>query len=383
MKLKAKPQPLAIITKYTPLVSRFGIVTEGGSRTQFYYTNDGTYIPSRAVTPLKLRAWLNVVDPDGIIPNGDKSSSLTVTWYEGSYSTQITASTSGYTLNSDGTLLVKKDVSPSTPIQILVRAVYNDTRNGNTLVYEDRITLNSVNKTDSSLTINVDQPSKITFDPMTDDGDITINAQLRLGNNAVEDAHAKYWWYLVNGGVETLIDTLDTAIEYVSGQGTKTLNVNAMYTNFSIFRVKAAYYSGTAPDTPPDNAPYADVALVYKLPMVTAEVYSPNGSTLRSTETAKTFICRLRTNNRILTDAEVAEHYLIKWSKRPVVAGGTASHVSDGASISIKAADLKLTNRQAMNVYPEVYSRGAYGYVVDADGKAVTTSSGKVILART
>ena len=383
MKLRVKPQPLAIVTKYTPLVTRFGIVSEGGSRTQFYYTNDGTYIPSRTVTPLKLKAWLNVVDPDGIIPNGEKSSAMTVTWYEGSYSTQITASTSGYTLNSDGTLLVKKNVAPSTPIQILVRAVYIDTRNANTLVYEDRITLNSVNKTDSSLTIKVDQPNKITFDPMADNENVAIKAQLLLGNNAVEDAHAKYWWYLVNGGVETLIDQVETAIEYVSGQGSKTLNVNAMYTNFSIFRVKAAYYSGIVPTAPPDNAPYADVALVYKLPMVTAEVYSPNGSTLRSTESAKTFICKLRTNNRILTDEEVSEHFLIKWYKRPIVAGGTVSHVSDGASISIKATDLKLTNRQAMNIYPEVFSRGAYGYVADASGKAITNNAGKLILART
>jgi len=383
MKLKAKPQPLAITTSYTPLVTRFGIVTEGGSRTQFYYTIDGSYIPSRAVTPLKLRAWLNVIDPDGVLGNGDKSSQLTVTWYEGSYSTQITASTSGYTLNSDGTLLVKKNVEPSNPIQVLVRATYKDTRNGNTLVYEDRITLNSVSKTDSSTTVRIDQPSKLTFDPMTDDELITINAELLLGNNVVGDANAKYWWYLVNNGVETLIDQLDTAIEYISGQGTKTLKVNAMYTNFSIIRVKAVYYTGTAPTSPASNAPYADVAIVYKLPMVRAEVYSPNGSTLRSTETSKTFVCRLRTNNRILTDAEVAEHYLIKWYKKPMVAGGTASHVSDGATISIKAADLKLTNRQAMNVYPEVYSRGAYGYVVDASGKAITNSAGKLILART
>lgn len=383
MKLKAKPQPLAITTSYTPLVTRFGIVTEGGSRMQFYYTNDGTYIPSRAVTPLKLKAWLHVVDPDGVLGNGDKSSGLTVTWFEGSYSTQITASTSGYTINSDGTLLVKKNIEPSNPIQILVRATYKDSRNGNTLVYEDRITLNSVSKTDSSMTLRVDQPSKITFNPMTDEKIITINAVLLLGNNVVDSVNAKFWWYLVNNGIETLIDRLDTAVEYVSGQGTSTLKVNAMYTNFSIIRVKAAYYMGTVPTDPSDNAPYADIAIVYKLPMIRAEVYSPNGSTLRSTESAKTFICKLRTTNRILTDAEVAEHFLIKWYKKPIVAGGTASHVSDGATISMKASGLSLANRQAMNVYPEVYSRGAYGYIVDSNGKAVTDSNGKLILTRT
>ncbi|WP_029328918.1 hypothetical protein [Bacteroides sp. 14(A)] len=71
---------------------------------------------------MKLKAFLSIVDPDKIISNGDKSSQLTVTWYENSESTQITSENSNYTLNADGTLLVKKNVSPTTPVQILCRA---------------------------------------------------------------------------------------------------------------------------------------------------------------------------------------------------------------------------------------------------------------------
>ncbi len=74
------------------------------------------------ITPMKLKAFLSIVDPDKIISNGDKSSQLTVTWYENSESTQITSENSNYTLNADGTLLVKKNVSPTTPVQILCRA---------------------------------------------------------------------------------------------------------------------------------------------------------------------------------------------------------------------------------------------------------------------
>lgn len=383
MKLKAKPQPLAIVTSYTQLVTRFGLVAEVGSRVQFYYTNVNEFIPSRAVTPLLIRPYLNVADPDGVIPTGDKSSSLTMTWFEDSYDNQITSSTEGYTINSDNSLTVKKDVLPSSPIQILARGIYMDTRNGNTLTFEDRMTLNSVSKSDNSLSIVVDKPNKLTFDPLEDDESVSIKATLRLGRSDVAAANAKYWWYSVNNGVETLIDELDTAVEYVSGQNTDTLVVNAMYTNLTFIRVRGAYYTDTEPAAPPADAPYADMALVYRLPMIRAEIYSPNGGTLRSTESSKTFKVLLSTSKRMLTDGEVSEHYLIRWFRRPLTAGGVASRVGDGVTVNIKAADLKLTNRQTMNVYPEVYSRGAYGYVVTSDGTAVTTADGKLILART
>ena len=122
MKIKTAVQPQPVRTSYTPLKASFGIVIDGGgSKTQFYYTNANTFIPNRTITPMKLKAFLSIVDPDKIISNGDKSSQLTVTWYENSESTQITSENSNYTLNADGTLLVKKNVSPTTPVQILCR----------------------------------------------------------------------------------------------------------------------------------------------------------------------------------------------------------------------------------------------------------------------
>ena len=376
MKIKAQPQPLAIVTSYTPLVTRFGIVATGGSRTQFYYTNEGQFIPSRAVTPLLLKAHLNVVDPDGIIPTGDKTSNLAVQWYENSYEYQITADTAGYIINPDNSITVTKDVMPESPVQILARATYNDPRNGNALIYEDRMTLSSIRKADNVLTIYVDKPSKIRFNPIDDPEIIDITATLKLGVNVVDEG-AKFFWYTVNNGAETLIDESDTAIEYVSGQGTATLRINASYTNFSILRVKAT--TGEIDE----KTPYADIAVVYSLPEVKAQVYSPNGCILRGKEVSKMFKCVLNTSKRILSDAEIAEHFLIKWYQKPIVAGGTASHIGDGATISIPTDKLRLQGRQAMNVFPTVYSRGAYGYVVNGNGKAVITTDNKLIITRT
>lgn len=376
MKIQAHPQPMAIITSYTPLVTRFGIIATGGSKTQFFYTNEGQYIPSRAVTPLLLKAYLSVADPDGVIPTGDKSTKLSVQWYEGDYESQITEETVGYTINDDNTLIVTKDVAPSEPIQILVRASYTDTRNGNILVYEDRCNLSSISKTDSTLSLTLNKPAKVTFNPLEDAAEMDITAELRLGSKIVGN-DAKYYWYVVNNGIETLIDKDENALEYISGQGTATLRINAAYTNFSLLRCRAT--NGEL-----DNkSPSADIAVVYSVPQVTTYVYSPNGSTLRSSEKSKTFICKLHTTVRVLTDDEVAENFLVKWYRKPLIAGGTAMHIGDGVSISIPSTDLKLSGRQAMNVYATVYSRGAYGYLVNSEGVVITTQTGEIILTRT
>lgn len=375
MKLKAQPQPLAIVTSYTPLVTRFGIVATGGSRTQFYYTNENQFIPSREVTPLLLKAYLNVVDPDGVISTGDKSSYMNVHWYEDSYDNQITAETSGFAINADGTLTVMKDVLPSSPSQILVRATYTDTRNSNVLVFEDKMVLSSISKTDNELTVSLDKPAKITFNPIDDTEMIDITATLKLGSKVVEEG-AQYSWYTVNNGTETLIDEDETALEYVSGQGTATLRVNANYTNFSIIRVKATNGNSDL------RTPFADVVIVYSIPEVKAHIYSPNGSTLRSAEKSKTFKCVLHTSSRILTDEEAKKYFLVKWYRKPIVAGGTAIHIGDGISVSVSAGDLKLTGRQSMNVYPIVYSRGAYGYLVNASGKVITDANNRIIITR-
>ena len=74
MKLKQNAQPLNIITKWTPLVTRFGIIVEAGSRTQFYYSNEAQFIPSRAGTPLKLAASLRIGAPAGGSRTGKKAA---------------------------------------------------------------------------------------------------------------------------------------------------------------------------------------------------------------------------------------------------------------------------------------------------------------------
>ncbi|WP_373168953.1 hypothetical protein [Bacteroides cellulosilyticus] len=383
MKIKTAVQPQPVRTSYTPLKASFGIVIDGGgSKTQFYYTNANTYIPNRTITPMKLRSFLNIADPDGIISNGDKSSQLTVTWYEGSEATQITDSNSGYTLNADGTLLVKKNVTPSAPVQLICRATFTDTRNGNTLVYYDTFTLNTIQKSDDQLSLSINQPAKITYNPLKDSQYIDITAVLKMGSETVADANVAYWWYKVENGEETLINSSDLNIEYVSGQGTKTLCVDADNTYLSIIRCRAAYYTGTKPSAPTDDTLMAETVIVYKIPPIKAFVYSPNGNTIRKGVNNMIFYVKILTNKEELTTEQINKFFFVKWFKKSSAAGATATEIGHGNSISVTADSLRLSGGLQMSVYPEVYEIGPYTVLTTKSGDPIRTGANEVIIAR-
>ena len=381
--LKTSVQPQPIRTSYTPLKASFGIVIDGGgSKTQFYYTNANTYIPNRAITPMKLRSFLNIVDPDKIISNGDKSSQLTVTWYENSESNQITSENSNYILNADGTLLVKKNVIPTAPVQILCRVTFIDTRNNNTLVYNDTFTLNSIQKSDDQLSLSINQPAKITYNPLKVNQYIDITAALKMGSETVADANVAYWWYKVENGEETLINSSDLNIEYVSGQGSKTLRIDADNTYLSIIRCRAAYYTGTKPSAPVDDTLMAETAIVYKIPPIKAFVYTPNGNIIRKGMTGMTFYVKILTNKEELTEEQINKFFFVKWFKKSSAAGATATEIGHGSSISVTADSLRLTGGLQMSVYPEVYEIGPYTVLTTKSGDPIRTGANEVIIAR-
>lgn len=383
MKIKTATQPLPLRTSYTPLKARFGVVIDGGgSKAQFYYTNANTYIPNRTITPMKLKAMLNIADPDGIIGNGDKSSQLTVTWYEGNESTQITSENSNYTLNADGTLLVKKNVSPSSPLQILCRATFIDSRNGNTLVYNDTFALNSIQKSDDQLSLSINQPAKVTYNPLKDNRLIDITATLKMGSETVADANVAYWWYKVENGEETLVNSSDLNIEYVSGQGTKTLRIDADNTYLSVIRCRAAYYTGTKPSAPTDDTLMSETAIVYKIPPIKAFSYTPNGNIIRKGMTNMNFQVKILTNKEELTEEQINKFFFVKWYKKSSAAGATATAIGHGSSITITADSLRLKGGLQMSVYPEVYEIGPYTVLTTGSGDPIRTGTNEVIIAR-
>ncbi len=372
-------QPQSLLTRYTPLDSQFSIIVVGnGSTSQFYYTNGAQYIPNRVITPMKLSPSLFIVDPDGILGNGDKSSSLSVTWYENNVGTPISTGTD-YTVNSDGSLLVKKNVPVSTPVQLICQATFTDTRTGKPLVFEDRVVLNSIAKADERVTVAIDKDVVIAYNPITDSNLIDIKATVYLGAKAAPAANCVFWWYKIENGTERLIGSNVLDIEYVSGQNTATLRVDANNVDSALYRCRAAYYTGAKPSAPTDTNVKAETTLMWKLPApLRGDISSPMGKTIRSDMGNMTFTCRLFTNQNEITNVD--KHFLVLWYKKSTAAGATAVQVGHGASITLPASELRTTGGLQMQVYPVVTEHGAYQVLTDKSGDYLTDKDGNILI---
>ena len=80
-----------------------GIKAVGGPDHQTYYIESDVYAPDRRITPLILQPYVEVSDPNGVIPAGDKVGELSsASWYIGEaiLANKITAKESEATLDT-------------------------------------------------------------------------------------------------------------------------------------------------------------------------------------------------------------------------------------------------------------------------------------------
>lgn len=367
-------QPQTVTTSFTPLNSTFRLVEQGGSLSQFYYTNANVYIPNRATTPMMLAPKLYVIDPDQVISNGDKSSQLTVQWFENN---AVISTNSNYTVNADGTLTVMKNVLPSAPVTISCKATFTDTRNGVQIIFEDSVILKSYSKSDENVTISLDKDVACLYNPIKDSKTIEINASLKLGANDVPTANAAYWWYIVTGNTEALITETDAA--YVSGQGTAKLTLNAEMIDKLQVKVKGAYYDGVKPSSPVDTKIAAGTTVKWSMPgTVSARVESPNGEALRANMSSMTFKVIIYDNTQEITNA--ASLFSVRWYRKSTGAGGKAIEVGSGLSVTIPAAELRGSNGVHMEVWPEIADLGCFYEATDGNNDFTDENNNDLII---
>lgn len=372
-------QPKTIRTVYTPLDTQFGItVVGGGSTTQFYYTNENQYIPNRAITPMKLKPWLYIVDPDEQIGNGDKSSNLSVTWYENSIERQITTGVD-YIVNADGSLTINKNVPVTTPIQIICRATFTDIRSGKPIIFEDKVALNSISKSDERVTVSLDKDVIINYNPIKDNHLIDIKATVYLGSKIAPAANCAYFWYKWEKEVEWLIGSKKTDIEYVSGQGTATLRIDSDNVDFGTYRCRAVYYTGAKPTAPSDDKIVATTNIKYKLPAkLHGQVYSKMGQVIRQDMPNMEFVCKVYANGEEILN--VNKYFLVLWYKKSTAAGSTAVQIGHGVSIVVPDSELRTTGGVQMEIEPVVLAHGAYEVLTDHLGEPITDHNNEIII---
>lgn len=195
---------------YSPLIISSGIAVVGNvPDVQQYDISTGLYTPDYTGSFLCLKCWLEVTDPDGILTASEKVLT-NIRWYrtEGGAETQITGG-NDYAIDTDGILMVKKNVNPDTPLTFRCEAEFLDARNGeiHRIVETRQVMAESVSQRP---VLGIDTPLAIRYDPIRDDNPIRkVKASFRIGDMDVPAAHRELIWQKKDEG--------DTAFSDIDG----------------------------------------------------------------------------------------------------------------------------------------------------------------------
>ena len=153
------------------------------------------------------------------------------------------------------------------------------------------------------------------------EGDTFLISLFGNSPSELDDCHnTVFEWYGVKDNAEVKIDTLPC---YVSGQGTDTLTIDAMYGDDIqvVLRAKDYRYGDSLLPMKEHSG------LAWELPRLDCNVYSENGQAVRSDTEAMSFGTIVNAQNTVLTEAQKNAHLRFKWKSRPST---TATQVDRG-----------------------------------------------------
>lgn len=397
MAITIKTKGLGVNTIYSSLSVTLAIEPLGDSSLhQWYYRNENRYSPSHSVIPVRLKPVATVHDPETKESYNPTIASVvwTVTTKTGSTDYVISDTTADYSVSSDGTLTVSKDIPYDDPVTLLCTVRYIGETGENGVVAESVQLVTDVTS-DPSYIIKVygagngkSFGNKLWWNPLS--GVTSTMTMTALVMKGLEDASAnvKYFWYYVNNGSEVLVDDADSpCMCYVSGQGTQTLTIDAQYENEAIeFHVRIAE-SSTATEPDVDNV-HGLATLRWYVGNVTVEAYSDNGDTVRQGMNTHVFAARVKQNGMDV-DLSIAQKYInIEWKRSYTDSSGNVTTTTEGAGTTVEIAESRLKNSTyPVAITPDASFVGAYKVVVaydsytrGSDGVPVGVGDAKVVL---
>ncbi len=396
MKKVKTTQPAVIVTELAPLTESFHIESNGTYQ-QWYYNNDGSYKPDRQITPLLLIPRITVYDPE----SRDTYRPLIVqptawTYRQGDSDTwhiiDVTESSEGagaadYVMRNDFSLLVRKNVTSQSPVDIRCTLHYEDPRlQGKKYSVEMNVTL--ATNTDTSVLypdILMDCPPMRRFNVVKDSvydsarkmlkGLMTFSC--RATKNLTDVSGGTYFvWFIRENGTEVLAENHPC---YVSGQNTQLLTVDMMYSEY-ITVVCRGKQSSTASVFFPSQA-VSEVS--WETPNVNAVTKALNGTTIDSIDRPLYFgtILNMKRGNGIsvLDDDTKKMHFLFNWKRRKANSS-VKTDCGWGAELEIPSSAALDYNKISTQVFADVYTRGAYKAVTQ-NGESVT-QNGEIVYER-
>lgn len=396
MALKTKQQ--SVFTTVDPLSLHYGIETVSGNNVQTYNNESKEYEPDRALVPLILMPYVDVVDPEK--KQGGRQTLTAVEWYDGvpakDYSNRITAGTD-YEIG-DGTvtgfpknaLKVKKNVPADTPMQVFCVAKFTDVRTQQTVRVEMSAKVYTVVYESRNYKVAIDCPPSWKIDPLKETTWLhTITAQLYSGSEAVEDAHAAYWWQVKEeSGDWREITAEDEELWLTCKNGgvfTKALTFDARMVKAASFRVRAAYYDTERPVTPSDDAIVSETLVNIEMPSsLTAEQIQTKGARVACDFSTKVgYKVELFDNRSTVSEEKADVLFQVRWKGQSAKAGSSETFIDSGQSVGFVPKDKGFDPLATVSVWAEVSVYEKHAVLTDDSGNIVTDDDGKIIIVPT
>lgn len=407
---KIQSAQMAVRTQYNALDELLEIVPVGGTLTQWYNVNaTPQYKPDRTVENLLLKVSLTVTDVDSHQRYTPTISN--VTWYYITYTSggkeqknACAMSTDSYTVSGNN-LYVKKNVPPTgNGLVIHADVTYYDPRSSEAVTISKRVTLITMQDSSARYDVFINAPKVVRFDPLTAaSASVSISASAVFGEQAADMTAVAFEWYAKDSSVtaDTKIDAVDSTVSdsthkpvnvfpcYVSGQGTGTLVLNAMYCDELAVTCRLRLKSGTKALLPCTDT----VTVAWQTAPLDAQVYSKNGAAVRGNSTDKTFGLLVNVKGAAtMTDAQVREHFIVNWARRNGIGTSTASEtyvsLGSGPEKTVPVSVLKSTYNVAdATVYDSKVIKAEVNLLGPAkvtvqDDAVVVDDSGYVVMMR-
>lgn len=255
-----------LLRNFSPLNKTFSLLVEGGAVTQIYYPDKNEWVPDHSITPVVIYPRCSIIDPDEILPNGLVNKELTsITWRANGHSVsgnnnyQIDTSTG----NTRGTLLVMQNIPAGEQIDLEFEAQYHDTRTGDWIKFAGNMILNTNIAANEIITIEVDSPTVVEYNPIADEEIFTITPTTRLGGVEISGANTKYYLKALQNGVEQEIDPLrDLEFKNFAADGKATFDMRFVSSKKN-YRIYVDYVrdGDPVPTSPTNRASSIDISL--------------------------------------------------------------------------------------------------------------------------
>lgn len=183
----------------SPVTLSHGLTTEGaGGSMQQYDIAAGTWLPDWTKAWVVVRPWLNITDPDGLLPSG-AAQWTNPHWYlsEDGVETEIVSGTD-FTVHSSGedagVLVVKRNTRAGSPMTLRFEGEFVDAVRGD--VRKVVMTLPLVCESVSTPPVlTLDQAPTVLYDPIRSASDsVTLHALLKVGESEVDAAKRLFVW---------------------------------------------------------------------------------------------------------------------------------------------------------------------------------------------